>query len=922
MRLLLQAALLTAAFTAAASAQVFSIAAPQDFLRVGEAMQLTPLLRSPGGAVINPKEWVWSATNPDVATVDSAGNVTANKLGYGEIRVSAPAEATTFFGSLVIQVQPKNVTVAPATQTIQLGQKIQFTATFTDINDQPVPAPGVSWFLTVEDGRDSLVPYNVAIGADGSFTGGTAGIYTVHANLFYPIQYGKASHFEALAQAIVTPPASYSLTRLVSSDPVTARSLRPAPGFFAGGDSGNFVFSASADGLSTAAVGLAGTTATVLLGTGTPNPQPGGVVAGFQEAAVNSRGDSLVAVRAGDVSNGALLATPTGADPRYVLLDNSNGVDQNNAPIYQMTFLHLTRYSLNDNGNAVVPALYFPQDGTARDARNGLFLLRNVTAQTQNAALIPLLLFSEDQKLDSTVPLAGSPPRFTFAEDDTEVAGAGWSGIRGFGIDNNDNVYFMAQAGAARGLFQVRVGGGLKKILSVGDTFPGSTSKVRSIQDLIVTPAGDLVLTVSLQNNEVHLTFFKAGTLAVSDMVALGTPNPRIMAASSTTVVFEGIPAGLTAANQKDGLYTWKPPAKTATPALLLDANTKYISSAFINSGGGIVAVAQTSTNGFILAQPGGSNLFTSGAAPAFSTYISFTNIVHGLRSAQPSMLVSSPGSLFDLDGAGNTIARVVTGDSGFEGTDRIVEDPSGVQYYASSGNLYRYTGGRATSIVAPKFKASDNVLITPERAWSANAQGAVLFEAGTNAADGHRRLYMWRANVLTLILSLQTSTLNGHKVINWVEAALDDNGRAAMVVVEDDGNKELITYDGKTTSTVLNTRTSSLNNEHVANFDHLRGASGGYWIRVALSGDFRLVDANSKGDIVLAGTVDTTGTQILLFRGADGKVKIICANNQQLPTGDYIARFSDVNLRDDGTVYFLAFDVSDRALVFAASPL
>jgi hypothetical protein len=320
-------------------------------------------------------------------------------------------------------------------------------------------------------------------------------------------------------------------------------------------------------------------------------------------------------------------------------------------------------------------------------------------------------------------------------------------------------------------------------------------------------------------------------------------------------------------------------------------------------------------------------------------------------------MLVSSPGSLFDLDGSGNLIARVVTGDAGFNGADRIAEDPSGIRYYASSGNLYRYNAGVSTSLVGPAFRAPDGVLITPTHAWAANGQGGVLFECGTNASDGHSRLYLLRAGALTL-MARNLTAFNGHQILNWTEAALDENNRAAIVYFEDDNRKDLILTDGKTVTPVLNTRTSTLPgqnaNENVANLDHMRGAGGGFWLRAATTadfthaaavtfsgpgtgvvfesgvslpdgttlGDFRIVDANSHGDVVMAGTVNTTGTQILLFRKSDGTVKIVCANNQQLPTGDYIARFSDVNLRDDGTVYFLAYDVFDRALVFQASPI
>jgi len=83
-----------------------------------------------------------------------------------------------------------------------------------------------------------------------------------------------------------------------------------------------------------------------------------------------------------------------------------------------------------------------------------------------------------------------------------------------------------------------------------------------------------------------------------------------------------------------------------------------------------------------------------------------------------------------------------------------------------------------------------------------------------------------------------------------------------------------------------------------------------------------RLADANASGAVIFAGIVNTTATQLLGYRAPDGTIRFVAANNQQLETGDYIVRFSDINIRDDGTVYFLAFDVNDRAIVFQANPL
>jgi len=146
----------------------------------------------------------------------------------------------------------------------------------------------------------------------------------------------------------------------------------------------------------------------------------------------------------------------------------------------------------------------------------------------------------------------------------------------------------------------------------------------------------------------------------------------------------------------------------------------------------------------------------------------------------------------------------------------------------------------------------------------------------------------------------------------------------------------------------------SQLGGEQVARFDRLRSAGNVFFARFALGADFyhaavvrftqssldalirsgdalpdgtqlgdlRITDANRNGEAIFTSTAQITGTQVLGFRGADGKIKIVAANNQALQTGDYLVRFSDTSIRDDGTIYFLGFDVNDRAIVFRASPL
>lgn len=929
-----------------ASAQVLYISAPSNYLVVHATMQLTPELYAPDDVTPIPaKDWVWTSSSPNIASIDSGGNVTGLALGVTQITLQAPGEAGSQFTSIQIEIQPQSMSITPATQNLFVGQSIRFTATATDVKGQPIPNPPVVWFLTTEAGDPSLVPANVTIGSDGTFMGGATGTYTVHADIYYPLEYGQPSHFEALAYAVVALPQTFTISRLITSDPVPTSTLRPSPGFFASGASGTFAFTASPDGLSTSVIGFTGNIPQSLVESGGPSPEPGGVIAGFQEAAVNANGDTLVAVNRGPVADGAILAAPHGKQPNYVVLDNAEGIDQNGNTLYYMTYMHLTPYSFNDSGNALVKALYSPQVNSTANELNGLFLLQNATSPTQT----PLLLWNEGQALDSSVPLSGNPPRFTFAEDNTESQ-PGWMGTRDFGIDNSGNVYFMAQSGSSRGLYMVPfLGTAAQHVLALGDTLLGG--KVTSIQDLIVMSSGDLALTAAVQIGTVgsiYIVYFHGGKYS-SSLLVFNSPPPRTLAASAAGILFEGVPA----AKQAEGLWLWKPGTTAATSVLPLSANVKYISTARIDPSGAVVAVVEDASNRFVLMQPGSPNLFVSGPAIGLSSYIDLRNLVRGSIAALPSVQVALPSSLFTVGASGTLNPRVVVGDPNFSGTDNIVEDPGGSQYYASGGTLFKYSNGSATPLVSAGTKAPDGTLITPNRAYAVNGLGGVVFDATTNATDGHSSLFLLQNGALTLLLRT-LSPFGSAQIQSWSEAAVDGSNQTSAIVSLSSGTELLMVFNSKGTSVISSTG-SPLGGETVALFDHLRGTPNAFYVRVALTadythaaaamftgpqtpvvliqsgatlpdgttlGDFRLLDANEEGAIVIAGTASITGTQVLLYRPPTGPISFVCANNQQLQTGDYIAAFIDLNLRDNGTVYFLAFDVNDRAIVFQATPL
>ena len=503
----------------------------------------------------------------------------------------------------------------------------------------------------------------------------------------------------------------------------------------------------------------------------------------------------------------------------------------------------------------------------------------------------------------------------------------------------------MAQSGSARGLFQVVAGGSPQKILAVGDAFLGST--VKDIQDLIVHANGDVAARVDLTNGDPHITLFRLGKY-FSDVLTKGG-NPRLLALSAAGIVFTGIPGS----GKPDGLYVWD--YKAVNTLLALSTGVSRISTATINSRGKVIAVVQNSSNAFVVAQPGGANLLASGADVNLAAAIDVKRLVKGSRSGLPSVAVSDPGSLFDLDGAGHALPRATLGlnlgsTAVFEGSDNFVEDGAGAMYFVTSNGLYRSSAGAVTLLVAAGTRAADGVLLTPRQAMAVNSAGVVLVDCGTNAADGHRRLYKFQ-NGLTQVTRTKTA-FGARQIADWTEAAVDGSGNVAIILVEDDGAKELAIWSGTTAKSIATTRsTSTFKGERIVGFERLRGAPAAFFVRYALTADFfrasivrfssvsadavvttgerlpdgtlmgdvRLSDGNARGDVVFTTTAQITGTQVLGVRLVDGSTRIVAANNRPLTTGDYLTRFSDTNIRDDGTVYFLAYDVNDRALVYGA---
>ena len=117
---------------------------PTKSLVVGTTTTLAATVRDANGAVLTDRAVTWSTSNPLVATVSSAGVVTA--VAPGTVTVTATSETRS--GSSTITVTPvpvASVTVQPPTMALWVGQTSTATAVLKDAGGNVLSGRVVTW---------------------------------------------------------------------------------------------------------------------------------------------------------------------------------------------------------------------------------------------------------------------------------------------------------------------------------------------------------------------------------------------------------------------------------------------------------------------------------------------------------------------------------------------------------------------------------------------------------------------------------------------------------------------------------------------------------------------------------------------------------------------------------------------------------
>jgi hypothetical protein len=279
---------------------------------------------------------------------------------------------------------------------------------------------------------------------------------------------------------------------------------------------------------------------------------------------------------------------------------------------------------------------------------------------------------------------------------------------------------------------------------------------------------------------------------------------------------------------------------------------------------------------------------------------------------------------------------------------------PNGDLYFTNGSGIARIVPGGTPELVIPfPLKIDSTLTLNTPGQIDVNGNGAILFHGSTNLGDN--RMFIWQNGQAKQLLILSStastaSTLDGRIASSFDSFGIDDLGRVISVLRFRGLSVPVLgIYDGNswTLAAIPNqTRIGTALVTGVPSFAKAVGSSlvAGLTVAPGLnlvaewkSGNWSpLVNVDSimpngqNANSIASIDVNTRGD--LLFQFANGANSMVVRRNGQLqqvhdffrPTadGDWLIRINAMDLRDDGTVYFLAVTATDEVVLYQAAPL
>ena len=903
------------------------VSAPKTTMVAGEQVTLFAVARDENGATRS-DGFRWESDNQGILTVDQQGVVTARRVGTTNVNVNID-DAWTF---LTLVVLPLRVDVGTGVSEVFVGDTVQFTATALDINGAPIPDTEFYWKVS---GPNGYYTRTASISQTGLMQAREAGRVTVKATLNFDAQPGQPAQFIAFADVVITRPAEFRLTRLLATDPIEGPfAIRQIDWFgLAGNDSGQFGFVSSLGGLTSGVVLYSNPTLDLLASAGKPGIFPRSVLWSFRGVALNDNGQVLSIARALGTSNSLVLSSVT--DSAVVLVGG-----QTQGSFQQIRNFDITRYSLNDRGDIVFRGQYDLSGGP--EDQDGIFKLSDGNLRAV---------------WGTTLPLADFPDGYQFFHE--------------FGIDGNGVVYFTVDDGPTRAIYRADGLSAPQKLVSTGDSLGGST--IEYIANLAISPNGTIAFDAvptdgSRQGPARYDSTGNMVMLEVGNFYRTHSVNDRGEVAF-TGDAGDGFGFYRWDGNKATALLLWADPVGGGGAGPFFDAH--------ITSSGTVYGLIGTTEDSNVVVETESRRvLFKDGDLVNASATLSFLGFVPGAQSGFPYIYTGGQiPSIFQVSPAGLVPVWLAGDRPGGETSNRSLStaarNPRGDLYLAPLDGVFRHTGSLETLV-----DYSEPIALNPFQSitldWTdgwyegsnylaANDAGTLVWRAQSDSFSRLLSIENGRVTVLANFGGNDQTPAPGGGVFEDLfgtgrtasAIAVDDTGRVMVSAQVRDGPDGVYLHENGQWQTAALFDQTEIGGAAVSRVDMFRAAGGRFFAlfgrrsggpvlaeyvsqqwetivqnRDALPNGAEIYwvqdpfDVNRRGDIALC--LNINGGTALFLRTSDGTLHTVYRTSEQTEQGDRFWQWQnfDLDLRDDGSLYFIGTDLLDRRVMYLAEPL
>jgi hypothetical protein len=910
----------------AATAQSVStvyVSAPQVQMISGDSAQLTAEARDASGNVVASAAFQWSSNNSQVLKVDSSGNVSAGSLGIADVTATSNGRS----GVVRMQVLPQQIVLTPTNASVKYASQQQFSAVALNLQGQPILDATFNWSVLYGGGSGNST--TMAISSTGLLTAKTLGYYLVRAAIVYTGQSDQfQKEFDASTPVQVVP-GDFAMAPLASSSiSQPSYHVLGKRGTITANDSGQLVLSASLDGLTAGLLTWQNQTLSALTTAGTPGVIPGSVLYDFDNPSIDSQGNVLALSNTIGSGNTISLVNQNGLQ---VVVSANTAADA----VLDVGVSSTNRYSLSDAGDIVL--------------RGGFHYLNSTT--NYQGILRYSQRFGMTLQASSKDPLPGLNGTVSFDDQ--------------YGIDLNGLIYFSANAGGGRAVYQKAANVDPVKVLAVGDALNGST--VTQLPQLVLSSQGDLVVSGVLASGAQFLARYPAGDIIDAPVLlvaATGYINQLYAANTKGGIVLLGdMGSGY-------GLYLWSGtnvPAKLILARLAPSPTGEPVAdfySAAVDGAGNVYATVRGVDSPWMLLQVAPTPLLiaTNGTVLATQANLDlFSQIVFGARTGPLHVMAGgTQQSIFQADARGLLpslrVGDQLPGGSTYTGNNFPRKSPSGDLYVTTDNGVFHLSSTGSALIVAFGYIFPDKVTGYSPYNVAVNDHNQLAMIGGTD--HSHQRLSYFDGTNLNAISYFQggapylTPSPAGGNFSSLNDFAINDSGQVMANITVSGGPSGLFFYDGASWQSACLLQTCQLGGETVTQTNSLRASNNqfcgqfttsvgntridcwaaGTWTNIMRRGDTTsdgtqityvsaTYDINRNGDVAIVLNTNLNGSMVFLKTGDTGVFTTVLASLFPTVDSSYLVGIYSVDLRDDRRVFLIAQDFTGRMIVYEADP-